>query len=580
MTPRARLPWVAFLGALSLPAAASAEARTDTYTVEHPRYGNIGIYVHTADDADGVTRIASQLRIVIRKLGIVVYRKDVDQDEVFSDKRLVSFHNTTNTNGHRIDVRGESRENKFVVTSPSGTMVAPGDVAPFDLWSLKQADRCGDQAGKPDTIRVTGGETVKVSLHAASAPARHFHVGTGTRPTLGRRLDEEGCRCSAASRPERLSISSLLHRQTKPPRLLTTWGQPTSPRTKSALMTQQRITFIALCIGLAGCASVPTIDQSIGPLSAAAAMPEIIGARGPLTAQQSKALLEHLSTEPGDAGRLQRHLAIEAAVAESALIAGNHTQLLRDGPASFRAMFSAIQAATSHINLEYFIFEDVESDGMHLGDLLVAKREAGIAVNVIYDSFGSSATPAAFFDRLKKAGANVVQFNPVNPLVAKAGYSPNQRDHRKILIADGATAIMGGVNLSTTYQSNQPATSGTKPALHWRDTAIQIDGPAVAQLQTLFLDTWGKQKGLPIQDATMFPRSRPRERLLRVSSAAHATMRSRYYVTLCRRCATPRGIIVSARPFVPTAGDGRRPGAARRGVDVGCCCRQRSKSPR
>src|SRR6185295_19140863 len=346
-------------------------------------------------------------------------------------------------------------------------------------------------------------------------------------------------------------------------------------------MAQRRIAFIALCIGLAGCASVPMIDQSIGPLTAAAAKPEIIGARGPLTAQQSKDLLERLSTEPGDAGRLQRHLAIEEAVAGSALIAGNRTQLLRDGPASFRAMFSAIQGATHHINLEYFIFEDVESDGTHLGDLLVAKREAGVAVNVIYDSFGSTATPTACFDRLKKAGANVVQFNPVNPLAAKAGYSPNQRDHRKILIADGATAIMGGVNLSTTYQRNQPVTSGTKPALHWRDTAIQIDGPAVAQLQTLFLDTWSKQKGLPIQDATMLPAVPAKgTAVARILGSTPDNAVPRYYVTLLSAMRNAeKSIIVSAAFFVPTVQEMEDlTGAARRGVDVRLLLPDRSES--
>jgi len=349
-------------------------------------------------------------------------------------------------------------------------------------------------------------------------------------------------------------------------------------------METRRMTVVALCIGLgglAGCASVPKIDQSVGPLSAAAAKPEIIGARGPLTAQQSKALLEHLSTEPGDAGMLQRHLAIEEAVAESALIAGNRTQLLRDGPASFRAMFSAIQGASHHINLEYFIFEDVESEGMHLGDLLVAKREAGVAVNVIYDSFGSSATPDAFFDRLKKAGANVVEFNPVNPLEAKAGYSPNQRDHRKILIADGATAIMGGVNLSTTYQSNPPVTSGTKPAQHWRDTDIQIDGPAVAQLQTLFLDTWSKQKGLPLQDPTMFPAVPAKgTAVARILGSTPDNAIPRYYVTLLSAMRNAeKSIVVSAAFFVPTAQEMEDlTGAARRGVDVRLLLPDRSDS--
>ena len=120
---------------------------------------------------------------------------------------------------------------------------------------------------------------------------------------------------------------------------------------------------------------------------------------------------------------LQRHLAIEEAVAENPLISGNRTRILRDGPASFRAIFGAIQGAVSHVNLEYFIFEDVESDGVSLGDLLIAKREAGVAVNVIYDSYGSGNTPTAFFERLKQAGISLVAFNPVNARESKPASS-------------------------------------------------------------------------------------------------------------------------------------------------------------
>jgi cardiolipin synthase A/B len=331
-----------------------------------------------------------------------------------------------------------------------------------------------------------------------------------------------------------------------------------------------------LCMGLGAlesCAFVPDIDQNIGPMSGLVSKPDIIGARGPLSAQQSKALLQRISTQPGDEGVLQRHLAIEQAVAGGPLIAGNRTRLLRDGPASFRAMFSAIVGATANVNLEYFIFEDVESDGVHLGDLLVAKREAGVAVNVIYDSFGSSSTPAPFFDRLQKAGVNVVQFNPVNPLETKTGYSPNQRDHRKILIADGATAIVGGVNISTTYQRIQPAsdTSDGKPAEHWRDTDIQIDGPAVAQLQTFFLDTWSKQKGPPLDSANMFPAVPVKgTTVVRILGSTPDNAIPRYYVTLLSAMRNAeKSIKITAAYFVPTPQEMEDlTGAARRGVDV------------
>ena len=322
---------------------------------------------------------------------------------------------------------------------------------------------------------------------------------------------------------------------------------------------------------LAGCASVPHVDENIAPVTT---KPEIIGARGPLTAQQSKALLDRITTERGDLGMLQRHLAIEEAVAETPIIAGNHTQILRDGPASFRAMFRAIQSATNHINLEYFIFEDVESDGMHIGDLLIDKRQAGVAVNIIYDSYGSKATPDAFFDRLKMAGINVIEYNPTNPFEAKAGYAPNQRDHRKILIVDGATAIVGGVNLSATFQSTTSGSSGlsgSEPVEHWRDTDIEIEGPVVAQLQTLFLDTWSRQKGPPLADANWFPMIPVKgTSVARFVGSAPEKETPRYYITLLSAIYNAEeNIRISTAYFVPTPQEMEAlVGAAQRGVDV------------
>jgi cardiolipin synthase len=263
-----------------------------------------------------------------------------------------------------------------------------------------------------------------------------------------------------------------------------------------------------LCIALvaiAGCATVP----DIAPTQAADKVnTQIVGRHGPLTVEQSKKILQRLDTDPGDSGLLQRHIAYEEAISENPLITGNRTHLLRDGPRTFKAMFNAIQSATNHINLEYYIFEDVENDGAHLGDLLIAKSQAGVAVNVIYDSYGSGSTATTFLDRLKQAGINLVSFNPVNPLESKVPYSFNDRDHRKILIVDGKIAIVGGVNLSTAYQSNPLGKSGGPEGStpdQWRDTDLQIEGPAVAGLQKLFLDHWAKQKGPPLDQTAMFP---------------------------------------------------------------------------
>src|ERR1700704_4902928 len=218
---------------------------------------------------------------------------------------------------------------------------------------------------------------------------------------------------------------------------------------------------LAFCAIGAACASVPKVDQNLDEIPRLQAPAQIMGALGPLTPRQSKALLDKIGAEAGDAGMLKRHVAIEEAVAESPLVAGNQTRLLADGESTFPAMFRAIKSAKDHINLEYYILEDIENDGERLSDLLIAKRQEGVAVNIIFDSFGSDSTQMGFFKRLKD----------------------------------------GGINLSTTYQSSSLGKSAGikgKPDARWRDTDMEIDGPVVAQFQTLFLDHWNGQKGAPL----------------------------------------------------------------------------------
>ncbi|MGZ5920592.1 MAG: phospholipase D-like domain-containing protein [Rhizomicrobium sp.] len=324
---------------------------------------------------------------------------------------------------------------------------------------------------------------------------------------------------------------------------------------------------LAVCALLAGCAAVPKVDDTPPGQGA----PQIMGARGPLTAGQSRALLAKIAPEPGDAGILKRHIAIEEAVAETPLVSGNSTRLLVDGADTFAAMFAAIKNAKSTINLEYYIFEDVESDGEQLGDLLIAKQQQGVAVNILYDSYGSNATKPEVFRRLKDAGIQVVEFNPVNPLNP---ITLNNRDHRKMLVADGARAIVGGINLSSTYQSSGPGKSGgveNKPGQHWRDTDLQIDGPVVAQLQTLFLEHWSAQKGPPLDRDKYFPAVPTKgSEVVRIVGSTPDKEVPRYYVTLLSAIRNAeKNIWMSAAYFVPTDQEEEDLiGAAQRGVDV------------
>jgi cardiolipin synthase len=169
-------------------------------------------------------------------------------------------------------------------------------------------------------------------------------------------------------------------------------------------------------------------------------------------------------------------------------------------------MFKIIQNAKDHINLESYIIEDDET-GRKFADLLLRKQAEGVQVNLVYDSLGSMKTPDTFFKRMRDNGIQVVEFNPLNPLKAGENWGLTHRDHRKILIVDGKFAIIGGINISKVYSSSPFKRKKNKKApIHWRDTDIQIEGPAVAEFQKLFLDTWQRQKGPKLSERTYFPK--------------------------------------------------------------------------
>lgn len=234
---------------------------------------------------------------------------------------------------------------------------------------------------------------------------------------------------------------------------------------------------------------------------------QLEGARGPLTAQQSKAILARLERGGEETGIFDRHLALAEAIVGSPLTVGNKVILLQDGPATFQAMFTAIGNAKDHINMETYIIEDDEV-GNRFADALIEKQAQGVQVNLIYDSVGSINAPREFFKRLTDGGVKVVEFNPVNPLTAKKGWDVNQRDHRKLVIVDGRTAFLGGINISSVHSSGSSGhRSRPRPAggAAWRDTHLQVEGPVVGEFQKLFLATWEKQKGETLAPREFFP---------------------------------------------------------------------------
>jgi cardiolipin synthase len=266
-----------------------------------------------------------------------------------------------------------------------------------------------------------------------------------------------------------------------------------------------RVVAAMFLASVAACSMLPTIVPDMSSHSSTPVQME--GARGPLSAQQSKAILARMESRGEETNIFDRHLALEQEIVGSPLVVGNKVTLLLDGPATFQAMFSAIRGARGQIHLETYIFEDDEV-GRKFSDALVAKQAEGIQVALVYDSVGSMNTPKEFFKHLADNGVKVLEFNPINPLTAKKGWEVNQRDHRKILVVDGQSAFLGGVNISSVYSGGSFRTGskqrpdGRPP---WRDTHLQIEGPVVGEFQKLFLATWEKQKGEPLAPPNRVP---------------------------------------------------------------------------
>ncbi len=259
-------------------------------------------------------------------------------------------------------------------------------------------------------------------------------------------------------------------------------------------------------LAIAGCSTLPTIVPDLGQPTGPQVQLE--GANGPLSATKSKAILDRLEGGSKDTDIFDRHLAVEEAIVGSPLTTGNEVLLLQDGPATYRAMYAAILAAKDHINMETYILDDDEV-GKRFAQALIDKQQQGVQVNLIRDSAGTFGTPAAFFKEMADNGISVLEFNPVNPLTARKVWELNQRDHRKLLIVDGRTAFLGGINISSVYSggsfSKGSSAARSEGDLKWRDTDLQIQGPVVAEFQKLFIASWEAQKGEPLAPRNYYP---------------------------------------------------------------------------
>jgi cardiolipin synthase len=328
---------------------------------------------------------------------------------------------------------------------------------------------------------------------------------------------------------------------------------------------------LSALLAFGSCASLPKIED-IDQRSTISGPPKIIGSRGQLSPEITNRIMERLKKHTGPIDILDQHIALIESISGNPLVAGNKVTLLIDGPATYAAMFKAIQNAKSHIHFETYIFEDDEV-GRQFADLLLQKQSEGVQVNLIYDSVGCLNTPAAFFQRLRDGGVRTLEYSPINPAKARRKWRLTRRDHRKILIVDGAIAFTGGVNISQVYSGSSLPAEFREGNIQeaWRDTHVQIEGPAVAEFQRLFLRTWARERGPELANRDFFPalKREGRDLVAVVGSTPGEKNRITYVMYLTAFMYAKHFIHLTNSYFVPDKQTVEAlTGAARRGVDV------------
>jgi cardiolipin synthase len=251
--------------------------------------------------------------------------------------------------------------------------------------------------------------------------------------------------------------------------------------------------------GTVACGTLLEQDRLVKPASPSLAADRITlqGRDGPVSDAVEARDLARVRDE-GNGLLLERHLGVLAAKGDTQLLRGNAAKLLVDGPATFAAMKAAITAARHRLLVEFYIVED-EGVAAEVGELLLRKAAEGVSVALMYDSLGSMGTDSAFFDRLRKGGIAVCAFNPLNPLERPGHWGVVARNHRKMLAADSDVAFTGGINLSNVYAEGSFSSARRKapPAdadkQGWRDTQVELRGPVVTALATLFRESWAVQ---------------------------------------------------------------------------------------
>lgn len=177
------------------------------------------------------------------------------------------------------------------------------------------------------------------------------------------------------------------------------------------------------------------------------------------------------------------------------LIAGNSIRLLKDARENYPAWLDAIRAAKRYLHFESYIIHDDDA-GRMFADALVAKAKEGVRVHLIYDWLGGFGTaPRAFWNNLRAGGVEVRCYNPAR---WDSPFAWLSRDHRKTLCVDGEIGYVSGLCVGRMWVGEPE-----KNIAPWRDTGVEVRGPAVVELERAFATVWAMM-GEPMTENDRF----------------------------------------------------------------------------
>jgi cardiolipin synthase len=200
-----------------------------------------------------------------------------------------------------------------------------------------------------------------------------------------------------------------------------------------------------------------------------------------------------LSREAASPGRQLAEQAFSRA-AGAPLTTGNHIRLLKDAKENYPAWLDAIRKAKRTVYFESYIISE-DDVGLEFADALIAKAREGARVRLIYDWMGGwGRASRSFWSRLREGGVDVRCFNPPRPDSPLGWVS---RDHRKMVAVDGEVGFVTGLCVGKPWVGDPKR--GIDP---WRDTGVEVRGPAVADIEKAFAHVW-EMTGAPIPEGEM-----------------------------------------------------------------------------